>query len=49
MPIMDERLERGLAAGEVVIGGCIREGDDPEHRCNGCGYVWRSSSPDAFE
>jgi len=30
MPIMDERLEKRLAAGEVVLGGCIILGNDPE-------------------
>jgi len=46
MPIMDAQLEKRLAAGQVVFGGCIVMGDDPEHHCNGCSYQWRTSPPD---
>lgn len=34
--------EIGEAAqrGEVVLGGCLITGDDPEWRCTVCGHQW---------
>jgi hypothetical protein len=36
LPNFDEELERRLAAGEVVLGGCCVFGDDPVWRCLEC-------------
>jgi hypothetical protein len=43
---MDEQLQKLLAAGEVVLGGCEIYGGDPEHHCNACGFEWRTSPPE---
>ena len=37
MPAYDEKLERDLEEGRVVLGGCCVTGSDPEWHCNECG------------
>ena len=46
---VDQRLQKLLAAGKVVLGGCLVSGDDPEHHCNACGFEWRMSPPEECE
>ncbi len=41
-PIWDAELERRIDAKEVVLGGCVFTGDDPEYHCNACGHEWVS-------
>lgn len=38
------QLEEALIAGEVVLGGCMVFGDDPDRSCNACRYRWRTRS-----
>ena len=26
--------------GEIVLGGCVVTGEDPDHRCSYCGHEW---------
>jgi hypothetical protein len=49
MPLMDQDLERLIAEGEVVFGGCMIMGNDPEHHCNACEHEWRTSPPEVWK
>ena len=40
-PIFSDDLRAHLDAGEVVLGGCIVMGNDPEFRCHACGHEFR--------
>ena len=44
-PKMDQRLQKLLAAGKVVLGGCVVSRNDAERHCNACGFEWRTSPP----
>lgn len=35
-PILTRELERGLASGRIVLGGCCITDNDPEWHCNVC-------------
>ena len=37
MPDMNEKMERNIDAGRVVIGGCCIGDDDPRWQCVECG------------
>ncbi len=37
MPAVDEKLERELDAGRIVLGGCCVSEDDPQWQCADCG------------
>jgi hypothetical protein len=41
-----KRLLRQAERKEVVLGGCVVMGDDPDRRCLNCGHRW-SHQPDA--
>jgi hypothetical protein len=34
LPMFNEKLERGLESGEVILGGCCVTYDDPLWQCN---------------
>ena len=36
-PIFDDELQAQLDSREIVLGGCVLIGDDPEFRCHKCG------------
>ena len=36
LPIFDNRLERQLEEGKVVLGGCCVTGNDPQWMCQDC-------------
>ena len=37
---LDDELERQLAEGKIILGGCEISPDAPEHYCNVCGMEW---------
>ena len=39
-------LEKPLEKGEIVLGGCIITGNDPEWSCNECGHRWGNYKED---
>ncbi|QHI70501.1 hypothetical protein [Tichowtungia aerotolerans] len=36
MPMFDEKLDRDLEAGRIVLGGCCVADDDPRWKCTDC-------------
>lgn len=40
LPAFDEKLERDLEAGKVILGGCLISGNDPDWHCNDCDFEW---------
>ena len=42
MPMPDDwpELEKKMAAGAVVLGGCCITGEDPEYKCTACDHKW---------
>lgn len=50
LPDDSEKLERQLKTGELVLGGCVIFGDDPEWECTQCGTaIFRTSAGDLPE
>jgi ribosomal protein L37AE/L43A len=48
LPAFTEELERQLAEGKVVLGGCCMTDDDPAWQCADCGeQVWRKRQQNA--
>lgn len=46
LPAFDEELERDMAEGRVVLGGCCISGDDPAWQCTHCGLeIFRKQAP----
>jgi hypothetical protein len=44
LPEFSEELRHELDAKQIVLGGCVVEGDDPQWRCNECQHEWRSDT-----
>jgi hypothetical protein len=42
LPVFNEKLERKLDAGEIVLGGCVVRGNDPIWHCIPCRHQWGS-------
>lgn len=42
-------LQEAAGRGEVVIGGCVIFGNDPDHQCRSCEHTWRTGGPDALD
>ena len=40
-PIFSDDLQARLDQGELVLGGCLVMGDDPDFRCHTCGHEFR--------
>jgi ribosomal protein S27AE len=46
LPAYDAKMERDIAAGKLVLGGCCITGDDPRWQCADCGVqVWDEFRP----
>jgi hypothetical protein len=41
-PPPDPQLETRIRDGQVVLGGCVIYDDQPDFRCNGCGFEFRA-------
>jgi hypothetical protein len=41
MPAYDADLERKIESGELTLGGCVVNGEQPEMHCNACGHEYR--------
>lgn len=41
MPAFSKKLEKELASGKVILGGCIVSDKAPLFHCNDCGRRWR--------
>jgi len=41
-PKFTDELRRDRDAGRVILGGCVRTGDDPTHACNDCQLGFRA-------
>ena len=42
LPMFSDELQADLAAGSVVLGGCVVWPDQASHRCNACGLEFRT-------
>lgn len=42
LPAFDDGLEADLAAGRVVLGGCLVWDEQPDLACNACGLEFRT-------
>lgn len=40
MPAFSKKLEKQLAEGKVILGGCCIEIDAPTFHCNNCNKEW---------
>lgn len=38
LPDFSDEMLQALKDGKIVCGGCCISGNDPEYRCNKCGY-----------
>lgn len=46
LPALSDDLEADLAAGRVVLGGCLMESGGVDHACNACGVeFWENGPP----
>lgn len=43
-PPSDAKLDAEIQAGEVVLGGCVVDVDDPDYRCRQCGTAFGSAT-----
>lgn len=44
-PAADRMLETRIRDGQVVLGGCVIRDDQPDFRCNECGFGFQGDSP----
>ena len=44
MPVFNVKLEKELAKGKVILGGCCIEMDAPTFHCNDCKKEWNSDN-----
>ncbi len=40
LPAFNEKFERDLEAGRIVLGGCLVSENDPQWKCLGCENKW---------
>ena len=40
MPFFDEKLQKQIDEGKVILAGCIINDNSPKYHCNDCGKDW---------
>lgn len=48
LPDFTPELEQKLAAGEVLLGGCVIEEDSPNRHCNECELDFDTNKPNTY-
>jgi predicted RNA-binding Zn-ribbon protein involved in translation (DUF1610 family) len=40
MPAYTESMQKDIDAGKIILGGCMVSDDNPQYKCQACGYEW---------
>ncbi len=38
MPVMNEKMQKDISNGKIVLGGCCLDESNPVYHCNKCGH-----------